>query len=128
MNIPTIQKVQKMVKVQYIKTGKNEVASLKATIEEESANIQKQTSTIEEFAGGIAADEADLKAATETRDKEASSFQAQEKDLAETIDIVERAVGIIEKEMSGDVSMMQLQKAGSVVEALSAMVKAPGVV
>jgi len=109
-----------------IKTGKNEVASLKATIEEESANIQKQTSTIEELAGGIATDEADLKAATEIRNKEAASFQAQEKDLVETIDIVERAVGIIEKEMNGGASMMQLRKAGSVVEALSAMVKAQG--
>jgi len=109
-----------------IKTGKNEVASLKATIEEESANIQKQTSTIEELAGGIATDEADLKAATEIRDKEAASFQAQEKDLVETIDIVERAVGIIEKEMNGGASMMQLKKAGNVVEALSAMVKAQG--
>jgi DNA repair exonuclease SbcCD ATPase subunit len=109
-----------------IKTGKNEVASLKATIDEESANIQKQTSTIEELAGGIATDEADLKAATEIRNKEAASFQAQEKDLVETIDIVERAVGIIEKEMNGGASMMQLKKAGSVVEALSAMVKAQG--
>jgi len=109
-----------------IKTGKNEVASLKATIEEESANIQKQTSTIEELAGGIATDEADLKAATEIRNKESASFQAQEKDLVETIDIVERAVGIIEKEMNGGASMMQLRNAGSVVEALSAMVKAQG--
>jgi len=109
-----------------IKTGKNEVASLKATIDEESANIQKQTSLVEELAGGIATDEADLKAATEIRDKESASFQAQEKDLVETIDIVERAVGIIEKEMSGGASMMQLRKAGSVVEALSAMVQAQG--
>jgi len=109
-----------------IKTGKNEVASLKATIDEESANIQKQTSSIEELAGGIATDEADLKAATEIRDKEAASFQAQEKDLVETIDIVERAVGIIEKEMNGGASMMQLHSAGNVVEALSMMVKAQG--
>jgi len=109
-----------------IKTGKNEVASLTATIEEESANIQKQTSTIDELAGGIATDEADLKAATAIRETESTSFQAQEKDLVETIDIVERAVGIIEKEMSGGASMMQLQKAGSVVEALSTMVKAQG--
>jgi len=109
-----------------IKTGKNEVASLQATIAEESANIQKQTSSIEELAGGIATDEADLKAATEIRDKEAASFSAQEKDLVETIDIVERAVGIIEKEMAGGASMMQLKNAGSVVEALSTMVKAQG--
>lgn len=109
-----------------IKTGKNEVASLKATIDEESANIQKQTSAIEELAGGIATDEADLKAATEIRDKEAADFQAREKDLVETIDIVERAVGIIEKEMNGGASMMQIKKAGSVVDALSAIVKAQG--
>ena len=107
-----------------IKTGKNDVASLQATIAEEAANIQKQTSTIEDLAGAIATDDADLKAATEIRDKEAADFSAQEKDLVETIDIVERAVGIIEKEMSGGASMMQLQKAGNVVTALSAMVQA----
>jgi len=107
-----------------IKTGTNEVASLKATIAEEAANIQKQTSTIGDLAGAIATDEADLKAATEIRDKEEADFSAQEKDLVETIDIVERAVGIIEKEMKGGASMMQLQKAGSVVNALSAMVQA----
>jgi len=107
-----------------IKTGKNEVASLKATIAEESANIQKQTSTIDDLASAIATDEADLKAATEIRDKEAADFSAQEKDLVETIDIVERAVGIIEKEMKGGASMMQLQKASNVVSALSAMVQA----
>ena len=62
-------------------------------------DIKKQTSRIEELAKGIAIDEANLKAAIETRDKEASSFQTQETDLVETIDIVEHAVGIIEKEM-----------------------------
>merc|ERR1719321_1484902 len=107
-----------------IKTGKNEVASLKATIDEESANIAKQTSTIEELAGAIATDEADLKAATEIRDKENTDFTAQEKDLVETIDIVERAIGIIEKEMKGGAAMVQLKKATNVVDALKAMVDA----
>jgi len=107
-----------------IKTGKNEVASLKATIEKESANIATQTSTIEDLAADIATDEADLKAATEIRDKENADFSAQEKDLVETIDIVERAVGIIEKEMKGGAAMVQLKKATNVVEALRAMVDA----
>merc|ERR1719482_1982137 len=40
-----------------IKTGKNEVASLKATIEEDTANINEQDSTIETLAGEIATDE-----------------------------------------------------------------------
>jgi len=107
-----------------IKTGKNEVAGLTATIEKDSANIQTQDSTIEELAASIATDEADLKAATEIRDKEQSDFSAQEKDLVETIDIVERAVGIIEKEMKGGAAMVQLKKATSVVDALKAMVDA----
>ena len=51
-----------------IKTGQNEVTVFKATVEEESANIKKQTSTIEELAGGVAADEADLKAAAATQE------------------------------------------------------------
>ena len=107
-----------------IKTGKNEVASLTATIEKEGANINTQDSTIEDLASSIATDEADLKAATEIRDKEATDFQAQETDLVETIDIVERAVGIIEKEMKGGAAMVQLKKATTVVEALKAMVEA----
>jgi len=107
-----------------IKTGKNEVASLKATIEKDTANIQTQVSTIEDLAANIATDEADLKAATEIRDKENADFSAQETDLVETIDIVERAIGIIEKEMNGGAAMVQLKKATSVVDALKAMVDA----
>merc|ERR1719333_1121070 len=60
-----------------IKTGKGEVADLKATIEKEAANIQVQESKIEELAGAIATDEADLKAATEIRTKEQATFEAE---------------------------------------------------
>jgi len=107
-----------------IKTGKGEVADLKATIEKESANIQVQETKIEELAGAIATDEADLKAATEIRNKEQATFAAEEKDLVETVDILERAIGIIEKEMNGGASMMQLKKAGTVTEVLGMMVQA----
>ena len=48
--------------------GNNEVASLKATIEKDSANVATQSSTIEDLASSIATDEADLKVATEIRD------------------------------------------------------------
>jgi len=109
-----------------IKTGKSDVESLKATIAKEQSNIDAQTATIEELAGAIATDDADLKAATEIRDKEAADFAAKEKDLVETIDTLERAIGIIEKEMKGGASMMQLKEAGSVVQALQAMVQAQG--
>jgi hypothetical protein len=107
-----------------IKTGKQTVADLKATIEKESANIDVQDTNIDKLAGDIAMDEADLKAAGEIRGKELSTFQSEETDLVETIDILERAIGIIEKEMAGGASMIELNKAGSVTEALSMMVQA----
>jgi len=107
-----------------IKTGKGEIESLKATIEKETANIQTQTTSIEELAGEIATDEADLAAATKIREKENADFTAQEKDLVETIDTLERAIGIIEKEINGGASMMQLKQSNNVVQALAAMVSA----
>jgi len=107
-----------------IKTGKGQVADLQATITKDTADIQTADSKIEDLAGNIATDEADLKAATEIRDKEEGSFAAVEKDLVETIDVLERAIGIIEKEMKGGAAMVQLKSAGSIVEALSYMVKA----
>jgi peptidoglycan hydrolase CwlO-like protein len=110
-----------------IKTGKGEVESLKASIEKEGANIATQTSAIEDLAGEIATDEADLAAATKIREKENADFTAQEKDLVETIDTLERAIGIIEKEMNGGASMMQLKRSNNVVQALSAMVSAEAI-
>jgi len=107
-----------------IKTGKSDVGSLRATIAKEVSNIDAQTAKVEELAGAIATDEADLKASTEIRDKEAADFSVTEKDLVETIDTLERAIGIIEKEMKGGASMVQLKKAGGVVQALQAMVQA----
>jgi hypothetical protein len=107
-----------------IKTGKQTVADLKATIEKEAANIDVQDTNIEKLAGDIATDEADLKAAGEIRKKEEATFSAEEKDLVETIDMLERAIGIIEKEMNGGASMIEINKAASVTEALSMMVQA----
>lgn len=92
---------------------------MKATIEKDTANIQTQTLTIEDLVADIA---------IEIQDKENTDFTAQEKDFIETIDIVERAVGIIEKEMNGRASMVQLKKATNVVEALKAMVDAQSLI
>merc|ERR1719298_134141 len=54
-----------------IKTGKANVAELKATIEEETATIGALETKIEELSNDIKTDEADLKAATDIREKEA---------------------------------------------------------
>merc|ERR1712193_176419 len=70
-------------------------------------------------------DEADLKAATEIRAKEQAAFEAEEKELTEVIGTLERAISILEKEMSkSGASMAQLKSAGSVAKALAVMVEA----
>jgi len=109
-----------------IKTGKQGVKDLEATIANEAATIESLNAKIEELASGIATDEADLKAATDIRTKEQGAFEAEEKELIDVIGTLARAVGIIEKEMAktGSASMMQLQSATSVVQALAVMVEA----
>jgi chromosome segregation ATPase len=90
-----------------IKTGTSQVEELTATIQKESSTAEELTSKIEDLAGDIASDDADLKAATAIRETEKKDFVAEEKELAETISMLERAIGIIEKEMAkGGASMM----------------------
>jgi len=106
-----------------IKTGKGQVEALKATIEEETSKIEALTAKVEELAESISTAEADLKAATEVRTKEAADFAANEKEMEEVIDTLGRAMGILEKEMAkGGASM--LQNTGSVVGALQTLVQA----
>jgi hypothetical protein len=107
-----------------IKTGKAELEDLKATIGEEAAIIESLTAKVDELSGDIATDEADLKAATAIREKEAADFGAEEKEGMEIIDTLQRAIRILEKEMKGGASMLQLKNAKNVAEALSVMVRA----
>jgi len=108
-----------------IKTGKAAVKDLEAEIAKEAATAESLSSEIEVIAGDISTDEADLKAATAIRTKEQTAFAAEEKELTEVIGTLERAISIIEKEMSkGGASMMQMKSAASVAQALTVMVQA----
>jgi len=108
-----------------ITTGKSQSAELQAAIAQEEATIGSMAAKVEQLAGGISVDEADLKAATEIRAKESTSFQAEEKELGEVIDTLRRAVGLLEREMKkGGASMLQLQGAKNLAQALGAMVQA----
>merc|ERR1719387_2418755 len=49
----------------------------------------------------IAQNEADLKDATLVRDKERADFEVAEKELVDSIDMLDRAIGILEREMKG---------------------------
>jgi len=108
-----------------IKTGKAEVADLKAAIDEETALAASLDTKVEELTASIAADEADLAAATKIREKENADFMAEEKELSEVIDALQRAIGILEREMAKHgASMMQIRNAGSLAKTLQLLVEA----
>merc|ERR1712204_7453 len=105
-----------------IKTGKDEKAELEATIAKEEAKSGALDEKRGELAGAIATDEGDLKKATEIREKEYADFSAEEKKLMEVIDMIKRAIGILEREMAkSGAAMVQLKNAGSVVQALNVL-------
>lgn len=108
-----------------IKTGKADVADLKAAIDEETALAASLTTKVEELTASIATDESDLDAATKIRAKESADFMAEEKELTEVIDSLQRAIGILEKEMAKHgASMMQIKNAGSLAKTLQVLVDA----
>jgi len=83
-----------------IKTGESDVERSKATIADNTAKIGAAEAKIEELSTTLATSAADLKAATEIRDKEHADFVKMDADLAETVDMLTRAIGIIEREMA----------------------------
>lgn len=108
-----------------IRTGEGEVSDLKAAAEKAVASIQTASTKLEDLAGSLASNEADLKAATGIRAKEEADFAAAEAELVEVADALQRAIGILEREArKGGASMLQLPQAASVVQAVRAMVDA----
>jgi len=106
-----------------IKTGQGDVASLTATISEETASAAALSTKIEDLSNDIQTDEADLAAATKIRETEAADFAAEEKELTTVISMLERATAVLTKEMGG-ASMLQLKGATSITDALKVMVQA----
>merc|ERR1719440_1445322 len=113
-----------------IETGKKDVARAKATIADEEAKIGSAEAKIEELSTTIATGEKDLAAATEIREKENADFVKLEKELMEAVSMLERAYGIIEREMAktgfmqGKASKESMEK---VTNALEAVIVAAGV-
>jgi len=95
-----------------LKTASAEKEKLDATISKCVSDAADASEQIETLGASISTDEADLKAATEIRAKELADFQAAEKELVETVDTLERAIGIIEKNMKGS-ALLQKQLASS---------------
>merc|ERR1719420_582905 len=112
-----------------IKTGKAEAEELTSTIEKAVSDIKAGEEKVEELAKEITQAEADLKAATEIRTKENGDFLAIEAELVDTVDALERAIGILEREMAktGGAAFLQLSKANDIVAALKLLVQSAGI-
>jgi len=83
-----------------IKTAKAKKEKLESSIEKGTSDIEVATSKIEDLAGAIAEDEEELKSATEVREKEAADFAKAEAELVDAVDTLDRAIGILEREMA----------------------------
>ena len=91
------------------------------------ASSESLQTKIDDLAGSAATTEAGLKTVAAIRAKEHADFGKSQKELLDVIDTLGRAITIIEKETKGGSSMMQLQRASTVLEALSVMVQASSI-
>ena len=103
-----------------IKTGKGDAERQSATIAHATAKIQEAESQIADLAGQASTNGQDLTAATEIRTAEKKTFDAADADLAQTVDMLRRAVSIIEKEMNKG-SFIQASSMSGITGALQAL-------
>jgi len=93
-----------------IKTGQSQAADLRATIEKAAADVEALNSRIGELSQNIAANEADLKAASEIRDKEHKTFKKEEQELVDTVDTLNRAQTVLSRHLQKGGSFAQMPK------------------
>lgn len=110
-----------------IKTASSAKEELEATIGELASSISSSTTKIEELSAAIASDTAELKEATGIRGKEVAEFQKAEGELVDTVDTLERAVAILEREMAkapGSFAQIDTTNTKMLAQALGAVVEA----
>merc|ERR1719428_1062117 len=112
-----------------IKTAKANAEELNAVIEKCDADIAEFDEYIGELTSTISTDEADLKAATAIRTKENGIFVEKEAELVNTVDTLERAIGLIEREMAKNpgAAFLQIKNAESLAKTMKLLVDAAGV-
>ena len=112
-------------KTRMIKEAEETIEILKADIQEYTATAAQLTKEIAELDEDISIWEGDIKAATKVREIEKADYDATHKDYSESIDALQRAIGILEREMAkSGAAMVQLKNSNSVVQALSVLVHA----
>jgi len=108
-----------------ITSAKRTIGDLEAEMNDAAARIGELSTEVEELADKISSTESDLKAATKLREEEAASFAANEKELVETVDALERAVTLMKRNQVG--SFLQNRNQGDlkkVVQTLGKIVEA----
>merc|ERR1719181_1064264 len=111
-----------------IKTSKSTAEDLQSTIDKAVADIKAGADKIEELSAEIAQAEKDLEDATVIREAEHKDFAAEEAELVNTVDALERAIGILEREMAKTgAAFLQLKNANNVVQALKVLVQASSI-
>jgi len=93
------------------------------------SDIKALDDKIEGLVDQIAQDEEDLKEATGIREKENADFLAVEAELVDTVDALERAIGILEREMAkGGAALVQVQNnAMDLVASLGTLVESSSI-
>jgi len=107
-----------------IDEAQSQIQNLKATIEEQTSRTTELRVKIEDVSSSISSDEGDLKAAADIRKSEEKDFLKAQSDLEEVIGALGRAIEILETKSQSNPSMMQVQKANNVAQALKLMVEA----
>jgi hypothetical protein len=92
-----------------IKTGKSGSERFSASVDDFVAKIGVAETKIGELSDAIASDSADLKSATAIRKKEYKDFMKVDADLGASVDMIERAIGILERELA-KTGFMQMDK------------------
>merc|ERR1719197_1378462 len=110
-----------------IKNGPKSQEDLEAAISKGAAQIEACSAKIEDLSAAISADEKELKEATAVREKEVATFEAAEKELVDAIDSLDRAIGILQKEMNKNpaaLAQVDTKNLDSMVKSLGAVINA----
>merc|ERR1719195_1265030 len=102
---------------------------LEASIAELTSSITVGVSKIEELVASIAKDDKELKEATAIRKKENAEFTKNEAELMDALDTLERAIGILTKEMEKNpAALAQIDTSNTqrLVQTLGAVIDAAG--
>ena len=99
-----------------ITSSKRTIGDLMATIEDAKATIGSLTTSIDELTSKISADEKDLASATDIRNTEHEVFISAEKELADTVDSLERAM----MTLKNNLGLLQTGRGKKAINAMAA--------